>query len=227
MSNVETLWIVIPAFNEGSVIGTVVASVRARYPYVVVVDDCSRDDTGAAAVGAGAVVLRHPVNLGQGAALATGMRYVLSRGAEFLVTFDADGQHRTEDITVLVERQRETGSDVVLGSRFLGATPGMPPVRRFALKLVVQCMRLTGKSAKSDVHNGLRLFTRRAAQQIQIRQNRMAHASEIITQIETLGLSTCEAPVTIMYTKYSLSKGQRLSNGLSIIWDTVAARMYR
>src|SRR5215831_8008962 len=101
------LWIVIPAYNEGEVIAQVVAGVRALYRNVVVVDDCSKDDTGVAALRGGAVVLRHAVNLGQGASLVTGMRYALDQGAAFIVTFDADGQHRVQDIAVLLERQRD------------------------------------------------------------------------------------------------------------------------
>lgn len=225
MKNADPPWIVIPAFNEGPVIGDVVAGVRSRYRRVVVVDDCSRDETGVTALRAGAVVLRHSVNLGQGAALETGIRYVLSQGAEYIVTFDADGQHRVDDIAVLLDRQRETGADVVVGSRFLGVARGMPPLRRAVLKLAVLFVRLTSGVTMSDAHNGFRLFTRRAAERIRIRQNRMAHASEIVEQIGSLGLSMSEAPVTIVYTEYSLRKGQRLSNAFNIVWDMILARL--
>jgi len=225
VTDADPPWIVIPAFNEGPVIGQVVAAVRAQYRHVVVVDDCSSDETGLAALRAGAVVLRHPVNLGQGAALETGIRYVLSQGAEYIVTFDADGQHRVDDIAVLVDRQRETGADVVVGSRFLGTVQGMPPLRRIVLKLAVMYMRLTSGVPMSDAHNGFRLFTRQAAERIRIRQNRMAHASEIVEQIGEMGLSVCEAPVTIIYTEHSLRKGQRLSNAFNIVWDMIIARL--
>ena len=227
MKDAGAPWIVIPAFNEGPVIGDVVANVRARFRRVVVVDDCSRDETGIVALGAGAVVLRHPVNLGQGAALETGIRYALSQGAEYVVTFDADGQHRVDDIAVLLDRQRETGTDVVVGSRFLGAAQGLPPLRRLVLKIAVLFMRVTSGVSMSDAHNGIRLLTRRAAEQIRIRQNRMAHASEIVEQIGSLGLSISEAPVTIVYTEYSLRKGQRLSNAVNIVWDMLLARMHK
>ena len=227
MKDAEPLWIVVPAFNEAPVIGDVVAGVRACYRHVVVVDDCSRDETGVAALRAGAVVLRHALNLGQGAALETGIRYVLSQGAAYIVTFDADGQHRVDDIAVLLDRQRETGADVVVGSRFLGGAPGMPPLRRLVLKLAVLFMRLTRGITMTDTHNGLRLFTRGAAEQIRIRQNRMAHASEIAEQIGTLGLSISEAPVTVVYTEYSLRKGQRLSNAVNIVWDMILARLQK
>jgi polyprenyl-phospho-N-acetylgalactosaminyl synthase len=219
------VWVVIPAYNEAPVIAGVVEAVRASVENVVVVDDCSGDGTREAARSGGAVVLRHPINLGQGAALQTGIRYALSRGAEFIVTFDADGQHRPEDIGVLLDTQRRTGADVVIGSRFLGSAQNIPAARRAILKLAVAFTRMTGGLKLTDVHNGLRLLTRAAAQRIRIRQNRMAHASEIIDEIRRLGLSVTEAPVTIVYTEYSLRKGQRIGNALNILSEIFAARI--
>lgn len=219
------VWVVIPAYNEAPVIAGVVEAVRARVGNVVVVDDCSGDGTREAAFSGGAVVLRHPINLGQGAALQTGIRYALSRGAELIVTFDADGQHRPEDIAVLLDTQRRTGADVVIGSRFLGATENLPRSRRAILKLATVFTRVTSGLKVTDAHNGLRLLTRSAAQRIEIRQNRMAHASEIIGQIRWLGLSVAEAPVTIVYTEYSLRKGQRLGNALNILVELFIARV--
>src|SRR5262249_38980176 len=123
-------WVVIAAFNEGKVIRDVVAEVaRAGWP-VAVVDDGSRDHTAEAARVPGASVLRHRVNLGQGAALQTGIDYALRRGARAIVTFDADGQHRCEDIPVLIDALAD--ADVALGSRFLGGVEGATQ-RRVAL----------------------------------------------------------------------------------------------
>jgi glycosyltransferase involved in cell wall biosynthesis len=219
------LWVVIPAFNEGSVIGRVVTAVRALCHNIVVVDDCSGDDTGAQAVKAGAIVLRHPINLGQGAALQTGIRYVLRRGAGYIVTFDADGQHRPEDIRVLLDTQFKTGADVVLGSRFLGQTENIPRLRRMVLQLAVIYTRITSGVKLTDAHNGLRLFTRQAAERIRISQDRMAHASEIIDQIGTSKLRVVEAPVTIAYTEYSLRKGQKLGNTFNIMNELFVASL--
>lgn len=225
MTSANSLWVVIPAYNEGSVVGEVVSDVRALYRNVVVVDDCSRDDTGAAARSAGAIVLRHPINLGQGAALQTGIRYALGRGADYIVTFDADGQHRVEDIGLLLDTQVRSKADVVVGSRFLGRVENIPPIRRMVLKLAVLFTRVTSGVKLTDAHNGLRLLTRRAAERIRITQNRMAHASEITDQIHRLGLSVAEAPVTIIYTEYSLRKGQRLSNAFNILAELIVGRL--
>lgn len=227
MTSEQQIWIVIPGFNEGEVIREVVTRVRALYPRIVVVDDCSHDMTGEQARSAGATVLRHPMNLGQGAALQTGIRYALAQGATHIVTFDADGQHRVEDIEVLLRKQRETQADVVFGSRFLGSATDIPPLRRLVLKTAVVFTAFTSGVRLTDAHNGLRLLTRRAAEAIRIRQNRMAHASEIIAKVGSLRLKFAEAPVTIVYTKYSLSKGQKLSNAINILAELFVARLHR
>ena len=227
-SRAAALWVVIPAFNEVEVIAGVVADLLARQACtVVVVDDCSTDGTGSAACAAGATVLRHAINLGQGAALQTGIRYALAGGASLIATFDADGQHRSEDIAALLEMQRRIAADVVLGSRFLGSTQGLPAARKWLLKAAVCFTWLTAGVRLSDAHNGLRLLTRAAAARVCIRQNRMAHASELISQFRSLGLRFVEAPVTVRYTAHSLRKGQRLSGALVIVADLIVGRLSR
>jgi polyprenyl-phospho-N-acetylgalactosaminyl synthase len=225
VDSLSKLWVVVPAFNEATVIAGVVSGLRVAWPLVVVVDDCSSDRTGDEARSAGAIVLRHAINLGQGAATQTGIRFAHEHGAAFIVTFDSDGQHRVEDIDALIERQRETGADVVLGSRFLGRAEGISSFRRLVLRLAAFFTWLTTGVRLTDAHNGLRLFSREAAEKIRIRQNRMAHASEIIGLIGKLGLKVAEAPVTILYTEYSLRKGQKLSNAFNILSELFVARL--
>lgn len=227
MDEDRSIWVVIPAFNEAEVICSVVAGVRERFSNIVVVDDCSSDETSDCAMAGGAIVLRHPINLGQGAALQTGLRFALAHGATLVVTFDADGQHRVEDIDVLIRRQTETGADLVVGSRFLGSATNIPTLRRAVLKMAVGFTTVTTGVRLTDAHNGLRLFTRRAAKLLRIRQNRMAHASEIISQAGALKLSVAEAPVTIVYTEYSLRKGQKLSNAVNILAELLVERLSR
>ena len=227
MDEDRSIWVVIPAFNEAEVICSVVAGVRERFSHIVVVDDCSSDETSDCAMAGGAIVLRHPINLGQGAALQTGLRFALAHGATLVVTFDADGQHRVEDIDVLIRRQTETGADLVVGSRFLGSATNIPTLRRAVLKMAVGFTTVTTGVRLTDAHNGLRLFTRRAAKLLRIRQNRMAHASEIISQAGALKLSVAEAPVTIVYTEYSLRKGQKLSNAVNILAELLVERLSR
>jgi glycosyltransferase involved in cell wall biosynthesis len=225
MLDPKNIWIVIPAFNEGEVIREVIGELHKQYKNIILVDDCSDDTTGAAAGESGAVVLRHPINLGQGAALQTGLKYAVSQGADYVVTFDADGQHRVEDIAVLLSVQKQTNADIVVGSRFLGGTQNLPALKKIVLKLAVQFTRLTSGLELTDAHNGLRLFTGHAAKVTKIRQNRMAHASEIIDQIQGLGLKVAEAPVTIIYTEYSIRKGQKLSNAFNILAELFVGRI--
>jgi polyprenyl-phospho-N-acetylgalactosaminyl synthase len=221
------IWVVIAAYNEASAIADVVADVTAAGYRAVVVDDGSRDRTAEVAASAGAALVQHPINLGQGAALQTGIEFALARGADTIVTFDADGQHRAADIPGLVDALAQHNADFALGSRFLGTTVNMPPSRRWLLKAASLFTRATTGLSITDSHNGLRAMTRRGATHIQLRQNRMAHASEILHQIATSGLKYVETPVTIHYSAYSLAKGQTLFDAVLIVLDLFARRLHR
>jgi len=222
----DGVWVVVPAFNEAAVIHGVLRSVLAHFSSVVVVDDCSKDTTGQVSRAAGAVVLRHPINLGQGAALQTGIDYALAQGADAVVTFDADGQHDPADAVAMVTLLREARCDVVLGSRFRGATVNMPRRKRLLLKLAIAYTRLTTGLDLSDTHNGLRVFSAQAAGRIRITQDRMAHASEILAQVARQHLSYREAPCTVSYTSHSKAKGQRLTGSVTILRDLMIRRLY-
>src|SRR2546430_1347902 len=170
-------YVVIPAYNEAQVVSRVVAELgRAGYA-VVVVDDGSRDATANAAHAAGAALVSHPFNLGQGAALQTGIDYALAQGAEVVVTFDADGQHRVSDISRLTEALFQEHAEFALGSRFLGQAPNLPPLRRALLRAATAFTRLTTGLQVTDTHNGLRAMTRRGAAVIRLRQNRIDRKS--------------------------------------------------
>ncbi len=219
--------VIIPAFNEAAVIARVVSEVARAGYRVVVVDDGSRDATADVARAGGATVIGHPFNLGQGAALQTGIDYALAHGAALVVSFDADGQHRVADISRLTEALAEERADFALGSRFLGQAPNLPTLRRLALIAATRFTRLTTGLQLTDAHNGLRAMTRRGAAAIRLRQNRMAHASELLSQIADSGLRYVERPVTIEYTAYSLAKGQKLRDAVLILLDLFARRLYR
>jgi glycosyltransferase involved in cell wall biosynthesis len=226
MADGMRIWVVIAAYNEARVIARVAGEVARRGYHVVVVDDGSADGTADCAAAAAAVV-RHPVNLGQGAALQTGIDYARQHGADVIVTFDADGQHRATDIERLVAALREAPADFALGSRFLGDAIALSTARRLLLRAATVFTQLTTGLRLTDTHNGLRAMTRRGAEKIRLRQNRMAHASEILAQIAASGLPYVEVPVRIEYTAYSIAKGQRLGDALAILLDLFARRLYR
>jgi len=214
----DSVFVVIPALNEAEVVGDVIEQVRRECPNVVLVNDGSTDDTAARARLAGAKVVSHAINLGQGAALQTGITYALRLGASHIVTFDADGQHDPRQIATLIQ-SLGPGFDVALGSRFKGTTIDMPLKRRIVLRTACWVnYALTGLQL-SDAHNGLRAFTRSAAQRLSLRQAGMAHATEIVAQVARHRLKYVEVPVTIRYTAYSLAKGQKLSNSVNILID--------
>ena len=222
VSSNDDVWLVIPLFNEGVVIGQVVADAIETFPNIVCVDDGSSDDSGALARAAGARVVRHPINLGQGAALQTGFDYVLrDPSATIAITFDSDGQHRVEDAVAMVRRLRQGDLDVVLGSRFLDDRTKPGALKRLVLKLAVVFTNLTSGVKLTDAHNGLRAFTVASLRRFRIRQNRMAHASEIVSLIGKADLRYAELPVHIVYTDYSRSKGQSIWNSVNILVDLI------
>jgi glycosyltransferase involved in cell wall biosynthesis len=222
-----SVWVVVPAFNEEQTIQEVVLGLRRFCPNVIVVNDCSTDATAVLARAAGAGLVSHPINLGQGAALQTGITFALQKGASHLVTFDADLQHRPDDIPTLLDALANSGADFALGSRFIGSATDIDTSRRLLLKAAVLFTRFTTGLKITDTHNGLRAMTRRGASTLQIRQNRMAHASEILQQIAKSGLPYVEVPVIVRYTNYSKAKGQTLSNSLSIVLELVTGALQR
>jgi len=213
------VWVVVPAFNEATAIGGVVSElVRHGGWYVVVVDDGSTDATGEAAGRAGAVVVRHVLNLGQGAALQTGIDLAVARGAACIVTFDADGQHDPQDVPALLAAL-DRGADVALGSRFLGRVEGATGSRTVLLRAAVRLSNALSGLQLSDAHCGLRAFRASAAPALRIAQERMAHASELLRNVRRSGLRLAEVPVTIRYTTYSRTKGQGALAGVRILFD--------
>lgn len=210
-------WVVIAAYNEGAVIRGVVAEVLRDGWSVVVVDDGSSDDTVAEVRAAGGIAVAHAINLGQGAALQTGIDYALRRGAHTIVTFDADGQHDPADLPALVAALAH--ADIALGSRFLGKVEGATPQRMAMLRAAVTMSNRMSGLKLTDAHCGLRAFRASIAPEIRLSQDRMAHASELLRKIMARRLRVIEVPVTIRYTAHSMRKGQNGFQAVRILFD--------
>lgn len=222
------VWLVVPCFNEGTVIEDVLREAGKTFPNIVAVDDGSTDDSSLAIHRAGAHLVRHPVNLGQGAAIQTGVEYARSQpGAQYFVTFDADGQHQVKDVMTMVGRLRSEPVDIVVGTRFgrpRAEGDQVPLIKRIVLKTVVLLSPRTRRLGLTDAHNGLRVFNRRVAEDLNLRMNGMSHASEFVELMDARGWRVAEEPVDILYTEYSMSKGQSLLNGINILSDGFVGR---
>ncbi|KYK25939.1 hypothetical protein AYK26_01525 [Euryarchaeota archaeon SM23-78] len=222
----KKIFFVIPAYNEEKSIGRVIKELkRAGYKFIVVIDDGSKDNTYKEANKKKVFVLRHIINRGQGAALRTGIEFALKKGAEYIVTFDSDGQHRVEDLPSMLKPVVSGKVDVTLGSRFLRKTK-MPFGRRFLLKGSVLVQWFFYGVKLSDAHNGFRVMNRGAAKKIRIESDRMEHASEIVEEIAKKKIKYKEVPVTIRYTGYSMRKGEGSFFGaLKILFKMVMRRL--
>ena len=223
----DGLWVVIVAYNEERRIGAVLDDLLQVVKNVVVVDDGSRDDTAGEVLKRPVWLARHFISLGQGAALQTGIAFALQQHAEYLITFDADGQHCTADIPLLIQRLTAADADFALGSRFLGKAQGIPRSRKLLLRMAVLFTRVFSGVVLTDTHNGLRAMTRRGARHIHLTMNRMEHASEIIDQIARCGLKYVEVPVTIRYSADSLAKGQKSSESLRLAMKLLLEKFIR
>lgn len=213
---------VIPAYNEEKRLGNVLKDVKNFVDEVVVVDDCSSDNTSEIARQAGVVLLRHVINRDQGAALRTGTEYALDHGADIIVHFDADGQFLPEDIEIALDAIKSEGYEVVLGSRFMGKESNMPLLKKkifYPLARLVNFLILGVKL--TDPQSGFRVLSRKAAMKIKIEQRGKAHCSEILYKILKLKLRVKEVPITVIYHEF----GQNFSGGVRIVKDLILARL--
>ena len=224
----DDTWLIVPVYNEEQVIEKVLRETRESFPNVVCVDDGSRDASADRVLGTGAHLVRHPVNLGQGAALQTGVEYARGQpGARCFATFDADGQHQVADVRRMLGRLRDGSADMVIGTRFRSSTGHIPWKKRVVLRTAVALSPRLRKLGLSDAHNGLRVFNRNVADTMQITCSGMGHASEILAMAAGNRWSLAEEPVTILYTEYSTAKGQSLLNGVNILFENLVSGVRR
>lgn len=217
------IYIVVPAYNEEICLADAIRDLKIHgYDNIIVIDDGSTDDTGRIARGNGVILLSHPINLGQGSAIQTGLEYAILSGADIIITFDSDGQHIAADIEKLIEPLVDCRAEVSLGSRFLNKNSNTPLVKKVMLKGGTLLLYMMYGIMLTDTHNGLRAFTVDAASKMKLESSGMEHASEIIEKIKLEKIRYIEVPVTIRYTDYSIKKGQKMSNSLNILFKMLA-----
>lgn len=227
MKYIEDTIIIIPAYNEGGAIVETLKGIPKKFNKVICVDDGSLDDTAEQIKKTRATLVQHPINLGQGAALQTGIDYALyDSEVKYFVTYDADGQHRVEDVEKMLDYIRgHQEVDIVLGSRFMGVAENISWLKKATLRLAIAFSNFSTGIKLTDAHNGLRVFNRKVAQELNLKMADFAHASEIIDKIAENKYKYIELPVTIIYTDYSRKKGQSIINAVNIGFDIVLGRI--
>lgn len=226
--NYDDCCVIVPAYNEEKVISSTIDELKVHFRHIVCVDDSSTDNSAKIIARKAVILLEHSINLGQGGALQTGLEYARTHldKVKYFVTFDADGQHRVEDILNMVKLLRQGKYDVILGSRFIASSKSsqIPRLKRLVLKAGIVFTNRTAGITLTDTHNGLRAFNRAFAEQLNITMNDMSHASQIVEIIAKSGMRWCETPVVINYTEYSRKKGQSMLNAINIGIDTLLRR---
>lgn len=226
--NANKIFVIVPCYNESCIISTTITELLQHGYKVIVVDDGSNNNCREHFSTMQVYYLRHVINLGQGAAIQTGIDYALQKGATYLVTFDADGQHDAKDIRKMIDKLEEEELEFVFGSRFLkGAQTNVDKTRRALLQFSRFTNFFISGVLLSDSNNGLRVFTSAAAKQIRIKENRRTHSSDLIYQIVKKKIKFGEAPVNVQYSEYSRKKGIQNVEGISIFINMLLYKFFR
>lgn len=217
------IFCVIPAFNEAKNIAEAVSSVKLIIDNILVVDDGSSDDTAKLAKSAGAIVLKHLVNRGQGAALQTGNEFCQQENADIIIHFDADNQFLAKEIIDIIEPIKKNQADIVFGSRFLGKKSNMPFFKKNIIMPLAKLINHLLKIKTTDPQNGFRAFNKKTAELIKIENDGMAHCSEILYKAHKLNLKIKEVPITVIYHHF----GNNFSGGIRIIKDLILRKIIK
>ena len=210
----------IPAFNEEKNIGSIVAKLKKKYDHVVVCDDGSSDMTQTIASSLGAVVVKHPTNLGYGAAIKTIFNEARKIDGDVLVTFDADGQHKISDIDSVLKPISENKAEIVIGSRFLGNTKNLPKFRKFGIKTITSLTNTLTGSNITDAQSGFRAYSKKVLNEISPTESGMGISTEILIKSSKKQMRITEVPITISYEDKTHSQ-EPISHGTSVILSTV------
>lgn len=221
----DNVYILIPIFNEEKKIKSVISELLPSFKNIVAVNDGSTDSTQEILESLDVVILRHSINLGAGAAISTGFRFIQNqKNAQAVVTFDADGQHSVEDAKAFAREILLCEEEVIFGSRFIKSKSNIPTIKRIVLSVVVFFTNLLSKVNLSDAHNGLKAIKKTALKKIDINIDQYGYESQIINEVSRKGITYKEMPTNTIYTEYSKNKGQKLNNGLIILEDLFKSR---
>lgn len=226
--NNASVYIIVPAYNEQEVLYKTIAALSYTGYSIVLIDDGSAKNLKEYIKELPVYFLQHQINLGQGAALQTGNEFALKMGAEYIVHFDADGQHQLSDISNLLQPLLNMECDISLGSRFLNEQrKEVPGTKRVIIHIARYINYMFTGTLLSDAHNGLRAMNKKAAELLVLKENRMSHASEILFLIKKHKLKLKEVPVSILYTNYSKQKGQSVWNSIRILFDLLLHKLFQ
>ena len=210
----------LPAYNEEKNIASVITKLKKITDSIIVCDDGSSDMTSEISKNLGAIVISHKKNMGYGAALRTIFQKSVELDSDILVTFDADGQHRIEDINKILQPLENNEADVVIGSRFLDNESKVPNYRKIGIKVITQVTNASLKKKLTDSQSGFRAYNKQALTQISPSEMGMGISTEILIKASSKGLRITEIPITILYHD-DTSTHNPVSHGTSVLVSTI------
>ena len=210
----------IPAYNEEKNIAKIITKLKKITDSIIVCDDGSSDMTSEIAKNLGVIVISHKKNMGYGAAIRTIFEKSAEIGSDILVTFDADGQHRVEDVSRVLRPLENSEADIVIGSRFLGKQSNVPNYRKLGIKVITQVTNSSIKTKLTDSQSGFRAYSKQVLSKISLSEIGMGISTEILIKASSEGLRITEVPITILYSG-DTSTHNPVSHGTSVLFSTI------
>ena len=210
----------IPAFNEEKNIASIILKLKKSYPEIIVCDDGSTDMTGNIAKEMGVHVVTHKKNQGYGGAISSIFRKASEINSDILVTFDADGQHRVEDIQKVIEPLVNNEADFAIGSRFLNEPENVPKYRKIGIKAITKITNSVSGGNITDSQSGFRAYNKKILNSIQITESGMGVSTEILIKIQKANFGIKEIPIIVLY-EGDTSTHNPISHGSSVVLSTI------
>ena len=210
----------IPAYNEEKNIASIIIKLKKITDSIIVCDDGSSDMTSDISKNLGAIVITHKKNMGYGVAINSIFQKAKELNIDLLVTFDADGQHRVEDIEKVVEPIKNNTADLVIGSRFLDKKSNVPNYRKIGIKVITKITNVSIKKKLTDSQSGFRAYNKQVLSQISPSDIGMGISTEILIKSSSKGLRIMEVPITILYLG-DTSTHNPVSHGTSVLLSTI------